>query len=63
MTTVETYATLAEAARAMNGAAYMGGGTIVMREVNAGTAAARGAAGPRATDLAAHAQSLRSGPW
>ena len=41
MTTVETYPTLAEAARAMSGAAYMAGGTIVMREVNAGTAAAR----------------------
>ena len=41
MTTVETYATLAEAARAMNGAAYMGGGTIVMREVNSGTASPR----------------------
>ncbi len=41
MTTVETYATLAEAARAMNGAAYMGGGTIVMRDVNAGTASPR----------------------
>lgn len=41
MTAVETYATLAEAARAMSGAAYMGGGTIVMREVNAGTAPPR----------------------
>ncbi len=38
MTTVETYPTLAEAARAMPGAAYLGGGTVVMREVNAGTA-------------------------
>lgn len=38
MTRVETFATLAEAARAMTGAAYMGGGTLVMRDVNAGTA-------------------------
>lgn len=35
---IETYPTLAEAARAMGGAAYMGGGTIVMRDVNAGVA-------------------------
>ncbi len=41
MTVVETYPTLAEAARAMAGASYLGGGTIVMREVNAGTAAPR----------------------
>ena len=41
MTTVETYATLAEVARHLSGAAYLGGGTIVMREVNAGTAAPR----------------------
>jgi CO/xanthine dehydrogenase FAD-binding subunit len=41
MTTVETYPSLAEAARAINGAAFMAGGTIVMREVNAGTAAPR----------------------
>lgn len=41
MTTVETYPTLAEAARAMSGAAYMAGGTIVMRDVNAGTAGPR----------------------
>ena len=45
MTTVETHATLAEAARAISGgqsgAAYLGGGTIVMREVTAGTTAAR----------------------
>lgn len=42
MTTVETYPTLAEAARAMGrDAVYLGGGTIVMREVNAGTAPAR----------------------
>lgn len=42
MTTVETYPTLAEAARAMgHDAVYLGGGTIVMREVNAGTAPAR----------------------
>lgn len=40
MTEVQTYPTIDEAARAMaRGAAYMGGGTIVMREVNAGTAA------------------------
>ncbi len=40
--TVETYASLAEAARALgSGAAYLGGGTIVMRAVNAGTAPAR----------------------
>lgn len=42
MSTVETYPTLAEAARALSqGAAYLGGGTVVMREVNAGTAPAR----------------------
>ena len=42
MTTVETYPTLAEAARAMGqGAAFLGGGTVVMREVNAGTAPGR----------------------
>ncbi|MFN6978054.1 MAG: FAD binding domain-containing protein, partial [Gemmobacter sp.] len=39
MTTVETFATLAEAARA--GAPYMGGGTVLMRAVNAGEAPAR----------------------
>lgn len=38
---IETYPTLAEAARAMPGAAYMGGGTIVMRDVNAGVAPER----------------------
>jgi CO/xanthine dehydrogenase FAD-binding subunit len=38
---IETYPTLAEAARAMGGAAYMGGGTIVMRYVNAGVAPER----------------------
>lgn len=42
MTTVETYATLAETARAMGrDAVYLGGGTLVMRDVNAGTAPAR----------------------
>ncbi len=42
MTTVETYPTLAEAARALGrDAVYLGGGTIVMRELNAGTAPAR----------------------
>jgi CO/xanthine dehydrogenase FAD-binding subunit len=42
MTTVETYPTLADAARAMGrDAVYLGGGTIVMREVNAGTAPPR----------------------
>jgi CO/xanthine dehydrogenase FAD-binding subunit len=42
MTTVETYPTLADAARAMGrDAVYLGGGTIVMRDVNAGTAPAR----------------------
>lgn len=39
---VETYATLAEAARALGGdAVFMGGGTLVMRDVNAGTSARR----------------------
>jgi CO/xanthine dehydrogenase FAD-binding subunit len=40
--TVETHASMAEAARALTGghARYMGGGTILMREVNHGTAAA-----------------------
>ena len=42
MTTVETYPTLAEAARALGpDAAYLAGGTLLMREVNAGRAAAR----------------------
>jgi CO/xanthine dehydrogenase FAD-binding subunit len=41
MTRVETYPTLAEASRAMHGAAYLGGGTLVMRDVNAGTAPER----------------------
>ena len=42
MTTVETYPTLAEAARALGrDAVYLGGGTIVMRDVNAGTAPGR----------------------
>ena len=41
MTTVETYPTLADAARVLYGAAYLGGGTIVMRDVNAGTAPER----------------------
>jgi CO/xanthine dehydrogenase FAD-binding subunit len=37
---VETYATLAEAARALGSdAVFMGGGTLVMRDVNAGTSA------------------------
>jgi CO/xanthine dehydrogenase FAD-binding subunit len=39
---VESYSTLAEATRAMGpDAVYMGGGTLVMRDVNAGTAASR----------------------
>ncbi|WP_419911713.1 FAD binding domain-containing protein [Hoeflea sp.] len=42
MTVVETYPTLAEAARAIGSdAAYLGGGTVMMREVNAGEAPAR----------------------
>jgi len=42
MTIVETYATLAEAARAMGrDAAYFGGGTLVMRAVNEGAAPPR----------------------
>lgn len=42
MTTVETYPTLAEAARALGrDAVYLGGGTIVMRDVNAGTVPGR----------------------
>ncbi len=42
MTTVETYRTMEEASRAMGGdAAYLGGGTLVMRAVNEGTAPAR----------------------
>jgi CO/xanthine dehydrogenase FAD-binding subunit len=39
---VESYGTLAEAARAMGpDAVYMAGGTLVMRDVNAGTSASR----------------------
>jgi CO/xanthine dehydrogenase FAD-binding subunit len=42
MTTVETYPTLAEAARRLGpDAVYLGGGTVVMRDVNAGAAPAR----------------------
>ena len=42
MTAVETYPTLAEAARALGpDAAYLGGGTLVMRTVNEGNAPAR----------------------
>lgn len=42
MTVIETYPTMAEAARAMApGAAFLGGGTILMREVNAGDVPAR----------------------
>lgn len=42
MIPVETYPTLAEAARAMaQGAAYLGGGTVLMRAVNAGELPAR----------------------
>jgi CO/xanthine dehydrogenase FAD-binding subunit len=42
MTAVETYPTLAEAARALGSdAVYLGGGTLVMRDVNAGRAPAR----------------------
>jgi CO/xanthine dehydrogenase FAD-binding subunit len=42
MTRVETYPTLAEAARALgSGSAYLAGGTLVMRAVNAGTAPER----------------------
>lgn len=42
MTTVETYPTIAEAARALGqDAVFLAGGTVVMRDVNAGTAAAR----------------------
>lgn len=42
MSVVETYPTLAEAARALGtDAVYLGGGTLVMREVNAGRAPAR----------------------
>lgn len=38
MTQVEIYPTLAEAARALPGGAYFGGGTVLMRSVNAGSA-------------------------
>jgi CO/xanthine dehydrogenase FAD-binding subunit len=42
MMPVETYPTLGEAARAMGqGAAFLGGGTVLMREVNAGEVPAR----------------------
>jgi CO/xanthine dehydrogenase FAD-binding subunit len=42
MMSVETYPTLAEAARAMGqGAAFLGGGTVLMRAVNAGEVPAR----------------------
>ena len=42
MTRVETYPTLAEAARTLGAdTAFLGGGTVVMRDVNAGTAPAR----------------------
>ncbi len=42
MTVVESYGTLAEAVRAMGAdAMFMGGGTLVMRDINSGTAAQR----------------------
>src|SRR6056297_2859654 len=42
MTAVETYTTLADAARAMSrDATYLGGGTLVMREVNEGVGTQR----------------------
>ena len=57
--TVETHATLAEAARALgSGATYLGGGTGVMRLVNAGTLQGRIV---RATDPALREVAL-SGP-
>ncbi|MBL8587709.1 MAG: FAD binding domain-containing protein [Methylobacteriaceae bacterium] len=63
MTRVETYPTLAEAARALGEAAYMAGGTLVMRDVNAGTAPPRlvRAADPELTAISAAGDSIRLG--
>jgi CO/xanthine dehydrogenase FAD-binding subunit len=61
MTVVETVATLAEAARA--GVPYMGGGTVLMRAVNAGEAPARlvRAADPSLREIAVTGDAVRIG--
>jgi CO/xanthine dehydrogenase FAD-binding subunit len=62
--TVETHATLAEAARALaSGATYLGGGTGVMRLVNAGIAQGRivRATDPALREMALSAATIRLG--
>jgi CO/xanthine dehydrogenase FAD-binding subunit len=61
---VETYPTLAEAARAMgHGAAFLGGGTLLMRAVNAGDVPARivRATDPALTEIRATGDAVRLG--
>lgn len=61
--TVETYATLAEAARAIRGGTYLGGGTGVVRLINAGLVQGRviRATDPALREITATAQSVRLG--
>ena len=64
MSSVETYPTLAEAARAMTqGAAFLGGGTILMRAVNAGDTPARivRTTDPSLTEIRATGDTVRLG--
>ncbi|MDK3074638.1 FAD binding domain-containing protein [Sedimentitalea sp. JM2-8] len=64
MTVVETYPTLDQAARAMGGdAAFLGGGTLVMRAVNEGVAPARliRVTGPGLSELRVSGDSVRIG--
>lgn len=64
MTTVETFPTLAEAARAMgSGAAFFGGGTVLMRDVNAGEGPQRlvRSADPALKEIRAQGEIVRLG--
>ena len=64
MISVESYPTLAEAARAMGqGAAFLGGGTVLMRAVNAGDLPARmvRTTDPAWTEIRATGDSVRLG--
>ena len=64
MMPVETYPTVAEAARAMGqGAAFLGGGTLLMRAVNAGDVPARivRTTDPSLTEIRATGDAIRIG--
>jgi CO/xanthine dehydrogenase FAD-binding subunit len=64
MIAVETYPTLADAARAMGqGAAFLGGGTVLMRDVNAGEVPARivRTTDPALTEMRATGDAVRLG--